>query len=78
MRFLEWLFGPKKPPFDTDMKFISVPKWTRAGKNGKEIYCPVCGNKSTVYQFSWSRLMCQKCKTMVNKHDYLLLVEDKK
>ena len=44
MRFFEWLFGSSnKPPFDKHMKFISVPKWTHAGKKGKEVYCPKCG-----------------------------------
>lgn len=78
MRFFEWLFGSSsKPPFDKHMKFISVPKWTHAGKKGKEVYCPKCGGKTRVYQFSWSRRLCQKCKSMINKADYLLLVEKK-
>ena len=49
-----------------------VTKHTRAGNNGKDIMCPVCGHVCRVYHFSWSASQCSNCKTMVNKYDYLV------
>ena len=47
--------------------FSNVNRYTRAGKNGKQILCPECREWSTVYHFSWSALMCQQCETYVDK-----------
>ena len=41
--------------------FSNVNRYTRAGKNGKQICCPKCREWSTVYHFSWSALGCQSC-----------------
>jgi ribosomal protein S27E len=49
-----------------------VNKFTRAGKNGKAIYCPNCNNQAIVYHFAWSGLGCQKCKKMIDKNDWKL------
>ena len=37
---------------------------------GKRIICPHCNSEQTVYHFSWSDLMCTKCKEMVDKYDW--------
>ena len=58
--------------FKTPSKyFTNVNRFTRAGKNGREILCPECREWSTVYHFSWSALGCIHCGEMVNKEDFL-------
>ena len=47
-----------------------VNKYTRAGKNGKSILCPVCKSMRTVYHFNFSGLTCPKCKESVDKYDW--------
>lgn len=49
-----------------------VNKHTRAGKDGKRIYCPECNSGFTVYHFSWSALTCGDCNEMIDKYDYYL------
>ena len=48
----------------------TVNRYTRAGKNGKEIICPYCNKISRVYHFSWSAVGCLNCKEMVNKNEW--------
>ena len=48
----------------------TVNRYTRAGKNGKEIICPHCNKISRVYHFSWSAVGCLNCKEMVNKNEW--------
>ena len=50
-----------------------VTKYTRAGKNGKQIVCPECDNIQTVYHFGWSALTCHKCKQSVYKYEWRVL-----
>ncbi len=45
---------------------------TRAGKNGKQVMCPVCQCKHRVYHFSWSSMTCTSCKTDVKKEEWLV------
>ena len=56
--------------FENDLQ--RVPKWCRAGRNGKVIVCPHCGHEHTVYQFSWETLRCNNCEAMVDKYDWFL------
>jgi len=49
-----------------------VNKHTRAGKNGKRIFCPECNRPTKVYHFSWSAITCSSCSQMINKLDWLL------
>jgi ribosomal protein S27E len=49
-----------------------VNKHTRAGKNGKRIFCPECNKPTKVYHFSWSAITCSSCSQMINKLDWLL------
>ena len=51
----------------------NVTKYTRAGKNGKQIVCPECDNIQTVYHFGWSALTCHKCKQSVYKYEWKVL-----
>ena len=53
-------------------QFRPVPKWTHAGKAGKTIYCPECGNWTHVHNFAWSALVCDHCRATIKKHDWLL------
>ena len=52
--------------------FSNVNRYTRAGKNGKQICCPECREWSTVYHFSWSALVCQLCEESINKEDWIV------
>ncbi len=56
-------------------KFHPVPKWTHAGKKGKDIWCPKCSEKTHVSDFGWASLFCMSCRTLVNKCDWLMPVK---
>lgn len=56
----------------------NVDRYTRAGKNGKLIYCPKCKESSRVYHFSWCGLQCQVCKERVEKNDWLVELNKQK
>ena len=44
-----------------------VKKHAKAGKYGKDIYCPICRQRHTVYDFKWKTLKCTKCKDSTTK-----------
>ena len=44
---------------------------TRAGKNGRQIYCPKCNRRTGVGHFSWSSLHCDGCGQDVKKTEWL-------
>ena len=56
------------------MMFKTVNRYTRAGKNGKQILCPECREWATVYHFSWSQLRCIHCEEDINKEDFIIEV----
>ena len=58
------------PRRDANAADFKVNKYTRAGKYGKAICCPVCDNIQTVYHFAWSGLTCPQCKQSVDKYDW--------
>ena len=64
----------KTPDFKTlNTKFYlsnKVTKYTRAGKNGKQIVCPECRSIRTVYHFNFSGLVCPECKESVDKYEW--------
>ena len=69
---------PRREANAPDFKDISnknscVTKYTRAGKNGKQIVCPECDNIRTVYHFNFSGLTCPQCKQSVDKYSWKLL-----
>ena len=47
-----------------------VTRYTRGGKNGKQLVCPDCGNIIRIYHFSFSGLTCPQCKQSVAKYDW--------
>ena len=47
---------------------IYVTRYTRGGKNGKQLVCPECDNIIRVYHFNFSGLTCPKCKQSVDKY----------
>ena len=49
---------------------IKVNRYTRAGKNGKAIYCPHCAGRIEVNHFAWSAVVCPHCKIDVKKHEW--------
>jgi ribosomal protein S27E len=49
-----------------------VNRYTRAKKNGTIIYCPLCNDANTVYNFGWSAVICLGCKAEVKKNDHYL------
>ena len=49
-----------------------VNRYTRAGKNGKQITCPKCEAVRTVYHFNFSGLTCPECKESITKYDWRL------
>ena len=61
------------PSRDAKAANFKVTKYTRAGKYGKAICCPVCDNIQTVYHFGWSALTCHKCKQSVYKYEWKVL-----
>ena len=69
---------PKREANAADFKTLNtkfylsnkVTKYTRAGKNGKQIVCPECRSIRTVYHFNFSGLTCPECKESVDKYDW--------
>ena len=62
-----------KTLFAPPMKYFSnVNRYTRAGRNGKDILCPECRTWGTVYHFAWSALGCTHCHEMIDKEDWLV------
>ena len=53
---------------ETSNTNCNVTRYTRAGKNGKQIVCPECDNIRTVYHFNFSGLTCPECKQSVDKY----------
>ena len=56
----------------------NVTRYTRAGKNGKQIVCPECGSIRRIYHFNFSGLVCPQCKQSVAKYDWKVrTIQDK-
>ena len=72
--FFEWLFKALKIDVNNTSKsgLENVNRYTRAGKNGKIIICPVCREPEVVYHFSWASMTCPSCDTSSNKNDWLV------
>ena len=67
------VFKMTKTLFVPPMKYFSnVNRYTRAGKNGKQLKCPKCQSVRTIYHFSWSGLTCPECKESIDKYDWLV------
>ena len=64
---------PKREANAADFKDISttyrqVTRYTRGGKNGKQLVCPECSNIIRIYHFNFSGLTCPQCKQSVDKY----------
>ena len=59
----------------TQTYFTNANRYTKAGKNGKQILCPECREWGTDYHFSWSSLTCQSCNESVSKEDWIVEVK---
>ena len=51
----------------------TVNRYTRAGRNGKEISCPKCEGTFPIYHFSWSAISCLHCKQSVDKYEWRIV-----
>jgi len=51
-----------------------VTNHTRAGRDGKTIYCPNCNEAHHMGHFSWSAFVCVNCKAEVEKTEFMLEV----
>ena len=57
---------------------IYVTRYTRGGKNGKQLVCPECDNIIRIYHFSFSGLVCPQCKQSVDKYSWKVkTIQDK-
>ena len=54
-------------------KNSNVTRYTRGGKNGKQIVCPECGSIRRIYHFNFSGLVCPQCKQSVDKYEWRVL-----
>ena len=52
--------------------YALIHKRSRAGKNGKNIMCPVCGHIHRIHHLSWSSLTCTHCGSDVDKYEWLI------
>ena len=74
---------PRREANAADYKDISntnsnVTRYTRGGKNGKQLVCPECDNIIRIYHFNFSGLTCPKCKQSVAKYDWKVrTIQDK-
>ena len=57
------------------MTFKNLNRYTRAGREGREIKCPNCGAYEWICHFSWSSLRCQACDKRIKKDEWLLEVK---
>lgn len=55
-----------KPPTNRQ----NVTLQTRAPMFGKDIFCPHCAGRLTVFNFAWSALECKPCGRMIEKTDW--------
>ena len=89
MKIFDWLLGKnRQKPLEEALtkhwgapeprKFHRVPKWTHAGRRGRDIWCPECSEKTHVFNFGWSAKICQSCRTLVKKCDWLMPVKEDK
>ena len=52
--------------------YALMTKRSRAGKNGKNIMCPVCGHIHRIHHLSWSSLTCTHCGSDVDKYEWMI------
>jgi ribosomal protein S27E len=50
----------------------NVDRYTRAGRHGRQITCPDCGEIARVYHFAWCAITCSGCDRMIDKENWLI------
>ena len=55
-----------------DARRATVGRYTRAGRNGRVIYCSGCGDARRMYHFAWFAIICLKCDKMRSKYTWLI------
>jgi len=77
--WIKKLFNPEEvfieecESWNPDFHFYErVPKYTKAGKAGKTIYCPKCGAPQRVMNFSWLSMMCMSCNHRAEKNSWFM------
>jgi len=54
-------------------EFVPITRYSRCKRSsGTVIKCPKCNELANIYHLCWSALMCQSCKKMIDKYDYLI------
>lgn len=57
----------------SNVSYEHVTGRTRAGQDGKVIFCPICDHPERVYNFSWSAMQCSNCKNAVEKFEWFVM-----
>ena len=47
-----------------------LKKYAKAGKYGKDLFCPYCNHQHRVYHFSWTSLTCHPVATAYEFQGY--------
>ena len=47
-----------------------LKKYAKAGKYGKDLFCPYCNHQHRVYHFSWTSLTCHQCNRNVKRSEW--------
>ena len=47
-----------------------LKKYAKAGKYGKDLFCPYCNHQHRVYHFSWTSLVCHQCNRNVKRSEW--------
>ena len=67
--------------FDEDTKEIvwivsayltKLKKYAKAGKHGKDLYCPHCHFQHRVYNFRWTCADCHNCGKILKRSEWLV------
>ena len=49
-----------------------LKKYAKAGKYGKDLFCPLCNHEQRVHHFSWTSLTCLQCNKSVKKSEWFV------
>ena len=47
-----------------------LKKYAKAGKYGKDIFCPYCNHSHRVYHFNWTSLTCHQCEKSFKRSEW--------
>ena len=49
-----------------------LKKYAKAGKHGKDLFCPLCNHQQTVYKFNWTSKKCEGCKRDIKRSEWFV------